>query len=131
LRREIKRLRIICNVRTSLCDFCASRIQFQVLRSPNLKGKISASNFYKRNPMTFKLADSHSPGNQKAMIETLARETGVPIAIVEELYLTQRTQMEETARVKTYLPVLISSRVKHILNLRKVSRQESPQVAPA
>jgi len=81
--------------------------------------------------MSFEPADSHSPGNQNATIEALARETDMPIAIVKEIYITQHTQLEKDARVKTYLPVLTSSRVKHILNARKASAKKSPQSAIA
>jgi hypothetical protein len=79
--------------------------------------------------MTSDGVDSHAPGNQTATIEALARETDMPIAIVKEIYITQHTQLEKDARVKTYLPVLTSSRVKHILNARKASGRKTPQTA--
>lgn len=60
-------------------------------------------------------------GNQNATIEAIARATGTPIDIVKEVYVTQHSQLEKEARVKTYLPVLTSSRVKHILNERKLN----------
>ena len=73
-------------------------------------------------------ADSYSPANQTATIEALARETDMPIAIVKEVYITQHTQLAKGARVKTYLPVLTSSRVKHILNERKAMRRQATQL---
>lgn len=81
--------------------------------------------------MSLKQADSHSPGNQNATIEALARETDMPVAIVKEIYMTQHTALERDARVKTYLPVLTSSRVKHILNARKASRRDAAGTASA
>jgi len=81
--------------------------------------------------MILKQADSYSPSNQNATIEALARETDMPIAIVKEIYITQHTQLEKDARVKTYLPVLTSSRVKHILNARKSARREVRESATA
>ena len=81
--------------------------------------------------MIFKQARSVSPGDQNAAIEALARETNMPIAIVKEVYVTQHTQLEKNARVKTYLPILTSSRVKHILNARKAKGLKDPQTATA
>ena len=81
--------------------------------------------------MLLKQADSQSPGNQNATIEALARETDMPIAIVKEIYITQHQQLEKGARVKTYLPVLTSSRVKHILNDRKAGRRGELQTGTA
>jgi hypothetical protein len=72
---------------------------------------------------------SHAPGNQSATIEALARETDMPIAIVREIYVTEHSQLEKDARVKTYLPILTSSRVKHILNMRKAEGRKTPQMA--
>jgi hypothetical protein len=81
--------------------------------------------------MGISAADSRAPGNQNATIEALARETDMPIAIVKEIYITQHTQLEKNARVKTYLPVLTSTRVKHILNERKALDRETLQNATA
>ena len=64
---------------------------------------------------------------QLATIEALARETDMPVAVVKEIYVTQHHQLEREARVKTYLPVLTSSRVKHILNQRKLRDRQGPQ----
>jgi len=81
--------------------------------------------------MTFNHAGSRSPGDQDATIEALARETDMPIAIVKEVYVTQHTQLEKNARVKMYLPILISSKVKHILNQRKAIGRKTQQTATA
>jgi Protein of unknown function (DUF3562) len=74
--------------------------------------------------MALNTSDSNSSGNQHATIEALARETDMPIAIVKEIYVTQHRQLEQEARVKAYLPVLTSSRVKHILNERKLNERK-------
>jgi hypothetical protein len=81
--------------------------------------------------MLLKQTDSLSPGNQNAAIEALARETDMPVAIVKEIYVTQHRQLEKDARVKTYLSVLTSSRVKHILNDRKFARRNEHKAATA
>jgi hypothetical protein len=81
--------------------------------------------------MVIEARDSRSAANQNATIEALARETDMPIAIVKEIYISQHTQLEQTARVKTYVPVLASSKVKHILNARKALNGRPPQSAVA
>jgi hypothetical protein len=50
-----------------------------------------------------------------AEIEILARETAMPLALVEEIYSSERARLERTARIKTYVPVLIHRQVKAIL----------------
>ena len=79
--------------------------------------------------MKDKMVDVNSAGHQLATIEALARETDMPVAIVKEIYVTQHRQLEQEARVKTYLPVLTSSRVKHILNERKLNERKQREVA--
>ena len=72
-------------------------------------------------------SDSRVEGRQNATIAALARETDMPLAVVKEIYVTQHTALEKDARVKTYLPVLTSSRVKHILHQRKQQLQQAMQ----
>jgi hypothetical protein len=48
-------------------------------------------------------------------IELLARETRMPRELVAELYTSERAKLERTARIKTYVPVLINRRVKALL----------------
>jgi hypothetical protein len=55
------------------------------------------------------------PSNVDAEIELLAQETHVPRAIVEKLYSTARARLESTARIKTYVPVIIHRQVKALL----------------
>lgn len=75
--------------------------------------------------MGMQLTEASAAAQQSATIEALARETDMPVAVVKEIYVTQHTQLDKEARVKTYLPVLISSRVKHILNQRKRHDRQS------
>ncbi len=48
-------------------------------------------------------------------IEFLARETQMPRELVETLYTRERARLERTARIKTYIPVLIHRHVKALL----------------
>jgi hypothetical protein len=48
-------------------------------------------------------------------IELLARETQMPRELVETLYASERAKLERTARIKTYIPVLIHRHVKALL----------------
>jgi Protein of unknown function (DUF3562) len=53
--------------------------------------------------------------NVDSEIEQLARETRMPRDLVAKIYVTERTQLERTARIKTYVPVLTHRRVKAVL----------------
>ena len=48
-------------------------------------------------------------------IELLARETHMPLELIETLYTRERLKLERTARIKTYIPVLIHRQVKALL----------------
>jgi hypothetical protein len=50
-----------------------------------------------------------------AEIESLARETDMPVELVQEIYTSERAKLERTARIKTYVPVLIHRHVKALL----------------
>jgi hypothetical protein len=54
-------------------------------------------------------------------IELLARETSVPLDIVARIYTSERNKLERTARIKTYVPVLIHRRVKALLRERHLA----------
>jgi Protein of unknown function (DUF3562) len=54
-----------------------------------------------------------------AEIEFLARETQSPRELVETLYARERAKLERTARIKTYIPVLIHRQVKALLQERR------------
>jgi hypothetical protein len=53
--------------------------------------------------------------NADTEIELLARETHMPRELVETLYASERAKLERTARIKTYIPVLIHRHVKALL----------------
>jgi hypothetical protein len=54
-------------------------------------------------------------------IESLARETDMPVELVQEIYSSERARLERTARIKTYVPVLIHRHVKALLLERRTS----------
>jgi hypothetical protein len=58
------------------------------------------------------------PNNADSEIELLARETDMPRELVETLYARERAKLERTARIKTYIPVLIHRHVKALLQER-------------
>jgi hypothetical protein len=55
------------------------------------------------------------PADTDTEIELLARETDMPRELVETLYTRERVKLERTARIKTYIPVLIHRHVKALL----------------
>ncbi|HEY6621636.1 MAG TPA: DUF3562 domain-containing protein [Steroidobacteraceae bacterium] len=55
------------------------------------------------------------PSHVNTEIELLARETRMPRDLVARLYVSERAKLERTARIKTYVPVLINRRVKALL----------------
>jgi hypothetical protein len=57
--------------------------------------------------------------NADSEIEFLARETQMPRALVETLYASERARLERTARIKTYIPLLIDRRVRALLQERR------------
>jgi hypothetical protein len=62
-----------------------------------------------------------SPSDTEAEIESLARETDMPLQVVEEIYTIERAKLERTARIKTYVPVLIHRHVKALLREHRAS----------
>jgi Protein of unknown function (DUF3562) len=48
-------------------------------------------------------------------IESLVLETRAPRDLVRNLYTSERAKLERTAKIKTYVPVLIRRRVKAML----------------
>jgi len=57
--------------------------------------------------------------NADTEIELLARETHMPREFVETLYASERAKLERTARIKTYIPLLIHRHVKALLRDRR------------
>jgi hypothetical protein len=50
-------------------------------------------------------------------IEVLARETGVPVDTVQEIYRVELDKLENSARIKTFVSVLAHRRVKALLQV--------------
>jgi uncharacterized protein DUF3562 len=59
--------------------------------------------------------DFNRPVNAETEIELLARETQMPRELVASLYTRERARLERTAKIKTYVPVLIHRYVKALL----------------
>jgi hypothetical protein len=55
------------------------------------------------------------PANADTEIELLAQETHLPLELVAKIYTSERAKLERTARIKTYVPVLIHRHVKALL----------------
>jgi hypothetical protein len=55
------------------------------------------------------------PANADTEIELLAQETHLPFELVAKIYTSERAKLEKTARIKTYVPVLIHRHVKALL----------------
>jgi hypothetical protein len=53
--------------------------------------------------------------NADAEIKNLARETDAPVELVQDIYISERAKLEQTARIKTYVPVLLRRQVKALL----------------
>ena len=58
------------------------------------------------------------PANADTEIELLAHETDMPLELVAKIYTSERAKLERTARIKTYVPVLIHRQVKALLRSR-------------
>jgi hypothetical protein len=52
-------------------------------------------------------------------IELLVRETRAPRELVRKLYATERERLEKSAKIKTYVPVLIRRSVKTLLQKQR------------
>lgn len=55
------------------------------------------------------------PSHLDSEIERLARETQMPRELVARIYSSERAKLEQTARIKTYVPVLTHRQVKALL----------------
>jgi len=72
----------------------------------------------KDEPLAMIEQSFNRPNNADSEIELLARETDMPRELVETLYSRERAKLERTARIKTYIPVLIHRHVKALLQER-------------
>jgi hypothetical protein len=66
--------------------------------------------------------DSNFQDDTASEIEILARETDSPVKLVETIYAAERAKLEQSARIKTYVPVLTHRHVKQLLRERQGSR---------
>jgi Protein of unknown function (DUF3562) len=67
------------------------------------------------NDESFAMSEQTFKPDADTEIELLARETDMPRELVETLYTRERVKLERTARIKTYIPVLIHRHVKALL----------------
>jgi hypothetical protein len=59
--------------------------------------------------------NSQNLADRESDIETLARETHMPVATVQEIYKIEHAKLDRVAKIKTFVPVLIRRRVKELL----------------
>jgi hypothetical protein len=59
------------------------------------------------------------PADAEAEIDLLACETHMPREVVHAVYSRERAKLERTARIKTYIPVLVHRHVKALLRERR------------
>lgn len=59
---------------------------------------------------------------RESEIELLARETDTPVDTVQEIYRTEHEKLERSARIKTFISVLVHRRVKALLQVERGNR---------
>jgi hypothetical protein len=57
--------------------------------------------------------------SRQEQIEQLARATDMPLDLVHEVYNIEHAKLDQTARIKTYVPVLIYRHVKALLQSQR------------
>jgi len=65
---------------------------------------------------------SRSAVARESEIELLARETDTPVDTVQEIYRAEHDKLERSARIKTFIPVLVHRRVKALLQVERGNR---------
>ncbi len=58
---------------------------------------------------------------RESEIELLAREIDMPVENVHAIYNIEYAKLEQVARIKTYVPVLIRQRVKALLQTQRTA----------
>jgi hypothetical protein len=71
-------------------------------------------------------ADRGSQASHQLALEFLARESRVPVGEVARLYEQARAELEEGARIKSFLGVFALRKVRRILRQRATSASVSP-----
>jgi hypothetical protein len=64
----------------------------------------------------------HAAVARESEIELLARETDTPVDMVQEIYRTEHDKLERSARIKTFVSVLVHRRVKALLQVERGNR---------
>jgi hypothetical protein len=72
--------------------------------------------------MNDQVSDPRSSSTRESEIELLARDTDTPVDVVEEIYRVERDKLERTARIKTFVSVLVQRRVKALLQVERGNR---------
>jgi Protein of unknown function (DUF3562) len=67
------------------------------------------------------MSDQAVNASLESEIELLARETDTPVEIVHAIYNVEHAKLDQTARIKTFVPVLIHRHVKELLQTRRSS----------
>lgn len=75
--------------------------------------------------------DSQIPAHFASDIESLARETDMPVATVHEIYQVEHAKLDRVAKIKTYVPVLIRRRVKELLRSQRTKLDMYPLSSPS
>ena len=77
---------------------------------------------FSMNEQPFNLPADAGPdtgADTDAEIELLATETHMSRELVKIVYISERAKLERTARIKTYIPVLVHRHVKALLRERR------------
>jgi len=59
---------------------------------------------------------------RESEIELLARETDTPVDMVQKIYRAEHDRLERSARIKTFISVLVHRRVKALLQVERGHR---------
>jgi hypothetical protein len=63
----------------------------------------------------------HDLTSHKSEIEQLARETHMPVDLVDQIYNIEHAKLDRIARIKTFVPVLTRRRVKARLRTQRAA----------
>jgi hypothetical protein len=75
------------------------------------------------------VSESFNPAaDAQPEIELLARESRMPRELVAKLYTRERAKLERTARIKTFVPLLIRRQVKALLRAQHRPQEASHHV---
>jgi Protein of unknown function (DUF3562) len=63
----------------------------------------------------------HDLTSHQSEIEQLARETHMPVDLVDQIYNIEHAKLDRSARIKTFVPVLTRRRVKARLRTQRAA----------